>query len=393
MFEVTRTRERSQIGLKYFFGGQTSLHRPRWTDRMPLEMCRWLTGWARMYPAAWDDLLSLHEVLWAWSRVQHVDNRTLATLPIVMAATAEARATPDEMAIAEIKLDHPVHLYYSPAGLRLKPLLEATGTWTMQALADWVEKTGKCIHFTRGLRLAANRTSAWAVEFMLEIAEPEHSQATSGGAKRDPIHSEMQRLLKHYSDSEIDGRSREFPMKSLIVGAEKILARVWHERWVPWQYTPMHATERVVGGTLLRQHWRPESPEQGPEAEEPRSPRRGRGPPVAIVIEDDQSSWTPKSLISIMDALDATSLCWTLCRLGHELEIQEYHGMVAPAVPLSPKQDRTAQGMLDAGWKMALDMRSGTDFATASQQVMEDTWSPASSCLALEDSTGPFKHH
>ena len=97
-----------------------------------------MTAWGRTYLDDWDRMLILKEALWAWSRVQYV-NRTHGTVPLATAALAQARAAPDEMAVADIRLEHHFHLFYSPPDLRSKPFLEATGMWTtlIQTIQLW----------------------------------------------------------------------------------------------------------------------------------------------------------------------------------------------------------------------------------------------------------------
>ena len=62
-------------------------------------------------------------------------------------------------------------------------------------------------------------------------------------------------LLAKYEDQKIDGERREFPQRMLL-GCEKIIARMWWEMGEPHAHTP--AAARTHGQQSHRRSWQPQ---------------------------------------------------------------------------------------------------------------------------------------
>ena len=181
---------------------------------------------------------------------------------------------------------------------------------------------------------------------------------------------ELQKLVKFYADTEIAGRQRDFPMK-MLVGAERVMARIWHEAWISHQFTPTQLHEILEArcfdssGSLnsLNKELRQKTQSRLAVDEEHNT----------IVIEEEQQ-WSPKGLLSLMDALQAIELCWTLCQLGHELDIKAYINWWKQLFRSRPgKIEQLKTYWLDGGWRIALLMRQGHTFAHCTQTLMDDT--------------------
>ena len=181
---------------------------------------------------------------------------------------------------------------------------------------------------------------------------------------------ELQKLLKFYADTEIAGRQRDFPMKALV-GAERVMARIWHETWISHQFTPTQLHEILEArcfdssGSLntLNKELKAKSQSRLTVDEEFNT----------IVVEEEQQ-WSPKGLLSLMDALEAIELCWTLCQLGHELDIKDYINWWRQLFRSRPgKIEQLKTYWLDGGWRIALLMRQGHTFAHCTQTFMDDT--------------------
>ena len=181
---------------------------------------------------------------------------------------------------------------------------------------------------------------------------------------------ELQKLLKFYADTEVAGRRRDFPMKALV-GAERVMARIWHETWISHQFTPTQLHEILEArcfdssGSLNTLNKELKAKAQSRLAVDDES--------NTIVIEEEQQ-WSPKGLLSLMDALEAIELCWTLCQLGHELDIKDYINWWRQLFRSRPgKIEQLKTCWLDGGWRIALLMRQGHTFAHCAQTLMDDT--------------------
>ena len=87
-----------------------------------------------------------------------------------------------------------------------------------------------------------------------------------------------------------------------------------------------------------------------------------------------QHRWSCKGLLSLMDAVEAIELCWTLCQLGHELDVKEYIGWWKQLFRARPgKIEQLKAHWTDAGWRLALAMGQGHQFDHAMQGIIDDT--------------------
>ena len=202
----------------------------------------------------------------------------------------------------------------------------------------------------------------------LVASEPAPSKAVPAVPREIPP-AELQKLLKFYSDTQIAGRNRDFPMKALV-GAEKVMARIWHEKWISSQFTPTQLHE------LLEARCFDSSGSLNTLNKEMKQKQQSRltvdEEQNAIVIEEEQQ-WSPKGLLGLMDALEAIELCWILCQLGHELDVKEYISWWRQLFRSRPgKIEQIKAYWTDARWKVALSMRQGYPFDQAMQQIIDD---------------------
>lgn len=161
---------------------------------------------------------------------------------------------------------------------------------------------------------------------------------------------ELQELVQHYENQMIDGEKRYFPVKMLL-GAEKVIARAWHENRTASQ-TPLLLPE-----ILVLRHF----------------DASGGTNSLAISSTEDQQKWSPKGVLSILDALDAVMWCWLLIRIGKEPHILEYIQWWRQLVRgKSAKLEQIKSYWVDCGWKLALELRHGRNFREITQELMLD---------------------
>jgi hypothetical protein len=79
---------------------------------------------------------------------------------------------------------------------------------------------------------------------------------------------------------------------------------------------------------------------------------------LAISSTEDQQKWSPKGVLSLLDALDAVMWCWLLIRIGKEPHILEYIQWWRQLVRgKSAKLEQIKSYWVDCGWKLALELR------------------------------------
>ena len=89
-----------------------------------------------------------------------------------------------------------------------------------------------------------------------EFADPPSWQRNEGPKQSSPKEMSpeiFQTLVEKYESTTVDGRQRSFPMR-LLLGAEKVVNRVWVEHHVTRQYTPLQLHE-ILRVQMFRQQW------------------------------------------------------------------------------------------------------------------------------------------
>lgn len=173
-------------------------------------------------------------------------------------------------------------------------------------------------------------------------------------------------MVAAYNNVTLNGKPRSFPVKELL-GAEQVVTRLWHERHVSKMYTPLQL------GELLQQRSFSASGEVNPLS---KSPKKGG---VLVLdddpnlVESDDPTWVPKSVLSVLDGLQAARWAYILTQMGDEDEVNTFIHLMTQRARSKP--DRMPQFVAywhAAMWRVAMDMRGGDPFGKATQTVCED---------------------
>lgn len=223
-------------------------------------------------------------------------------------------------------------------------------------------------------KLAEKKTSAPAEPARAASAQP--AEEPTPAAKAAPVvprelpSGVLQQLLQEYEKTTIGGRQREFPMK-LLLGAEKIVARCWLEHHVSRMYSPLQLHE-----ILEARHFSSTG-----ELNQLSSQFKNKQTAHRLTVDHDmhpviieeESTWSPKGILALIDAMDAIFHCWTLIGIDHEMDIHRYTQWWVQQFRARPnKLEQLKAYWLEASWRVALQMRQGIDFASATRQVMDD---------------------
>ena len=163
----------------------------------------------------------------------------------------------------------------------------------------------------------------------------------------------------------------------MLLGAERTVARVWYEHQNK-AYTPiqLHEILDAMGNTnVLAQ-----------QDSKSTSTAAGSG------TSHEEPGWTPKGVLSVIDALNAIQWCWILCQIGHEIDVVAYLNFWRQLV--RAKAQRIEQVKLfwnEAGWKMALEMRNGRPFDELAREIMGDKAKLSPATLLRLPSSNPSR--
>ena len=158
----------------------------------------------------------------------------------------------------------------------------------------------------------------------------------------------------------------------MLAGAESVLARVWHEHTKTKAYTPISL------GEILQKRLFTASgdvnpltlPRQGSSAAAGQALRLVNGEVVSV--EDFQ--WAPRSLLAIIDGVDAARWALILVEVGKEEDVNMFADwFVAKARGNPTKLDQVKRLWLKASWAIALGMRAGKTFKEMAAEVVSDT--------------------
>ena len=144
--------------------------------------------------------------------------------------------------------------------------------------------------------------SSWPQEAMSLQIRLHGNEGPKQSSPKEMSPEIFQTLVEKYESTTVDGRQRSFPMR-LLLGAEKIVNRAWVEHHVTKQYTPLQLHEILEcrcfhsSGQLnsLAPMFKTKSPHQKLTLDKD----------MHAVVMEDKPSWSPKGLLSILDAIEA----------------------------------------------------------------------------------------
>ena len=122
--------------------------------------------------------------------------------------------------------------------------------------------------------------------------------------------------MEAYNAKLLDGKRRKFPT-DMLVGAEEVLARLYHEHTKSELYMPLGLGEILSHRTF--------TPDKGMQR---RAANAARGVQTlrldqGKLVASSEKEWTPKSMMAIMDGADAAK--WALLvGIGTEEDVEKY---------------------------------------------------------------------
>ena len=176
-------------------------------------------------------------------------------------------------------------------------------------------------------------------------------------------------LLAKYEDQKIDGSRREFPHRMLL-GCEKILARIWWEMENN-MHTPIQLHE-LLASRVFDAAGNPNPLAQAAETKQNKVTLDLTSGHGTVNITDDVH-WSPKGVLSLLDALEAIEWALILLRMGAEAEVRAWIAWWRCLVRTKTQRlEQIKAYWLDANWKLCLEMRQGGDFQQITRMIMTE---------------------
>ena len=197
--------------------------------------------------------------------------------------------------------------------------------------------------------------------------------------------------VEKYNRVTVNGERRRFP-EAKLTGAEQILARVWHEHTKSKMYTP------ITLGEILAKRTFTATGEVNPLA----LPKTGQSASTTQalrlqgneLVATDDPQWVPRSMLAIMDGVEAARWAWIIVGIGEERAVHDYTDWFTTKARSRPHQlDQVREYWMAAGWRIAMAMRIGKTFKEAATDVMADHATFQEAMNTTGKTTGkPHKH-
>lgn len=172
-------------------------------------------------------------------------------------------------------------------------------------------------------------------------------------------------LVNSYNKVQLDGRDRAFPTQ-IVLGAEGVLARLYHEHNHSKLYTPL-----LLGEVLQHRSFQ-SSGEVNPLAKQNKKAAT-LTLEDGVLIEKDEKGSEPRSILAILDGLEATRWATILVQLGPEQDVHRYIDWMVQRIRSRPtKTEQFNAYWTSCAWKIAMGMREGQSYTHLVETVMKD---------------------
>ena len=176
---------------------------------------------------------------------------------------------------------------------------------------------------------------------------------------------EYQRLIQQYHDN--SGKTRHFPEKT-VLGADKILVRMWHEHHKSKNYTAVTLGEIITNRTFTA---------LGTVNSTVKKDKLNKTLTIDTsnntLIQQEQKDWDPQTSMMILDALDAIQWAWILIQLGSENEVTSYIERFKTLTRRNAHRLPNIKALWDTfAWEIAVHMRTSTPFGKITTDLLAD---------------------
>ena len=303
---------------------------------------------------------------------------------------AELRLSLTENGIPD---NSPLLDYLDWAGIRTKNSLAMFFTDT-DKIIEWTEKfqneitygaPEKKIHFPENDRrkgLQACFIAAWHIcrddfnaarNSKLPTPTPLHSTPglpTTSSSADDKVPKTWpkgvyQQLLTDYKTS--TGNTKTFPEK-ILIGAEKIIVRMWHEHTTSKNYQAVGLGEIITNRTFTA------TGAVNSTAKHDKSDKTlVLDTEHNTLVHQEQKDWDPQSMMMILDSLDAIRWAWILIQISTQETIDNY---IERFIQLTRKNPQRLPNVKEAwdtfSWTIAMRMRNNITFKQATEEILQD---------------------
>ena len=171
-----------------------------------------------------------------------------------------------------------------------------------------------------------------------------------------------QQLLTDYKNQ----NSTPFPER-LLLGAEKVLVRMWHEHTTSKNYQAVGLGEIITIRTFTA------TGSVNNNAKKDRSDKTLTIGEHNTLIQQEQKDWDPQSMMMILDSLEAIRWAWILIQISAQDTIDNYINRFVQLTRKNPQRLPNVKEAWDTfSWNIALEMRNNKSFKQATEEILQD---------------------
>ena len=176
---------------------------------------------------------------------------------------------------------------------------------------------------------------------------------------------EYQTLIRQYHEN--SGKTRHFPEKT-VLGADRILVRMWHEHHKSKNYTAVTLGEIITNRTFTA---------TGTVNATVKRDRLDKTLTIDTsnntLVQQETKDWDPQTSMMIIDALDAIQWAWILVQIGTETEITTYIDRFKTLTRRNAHRLPNIKALWDTfAWEIAVHMRTSTTFGQITANLLAD---------------------
>ena len=210
---------------------------------------------------------------------------------------------------------------------------------------------------------------------MLSLAPPASTATAASGTTISTTTTKIPTTLptgvwaaavQKWNKIQTGGIDRSFPC-NILIGAEKVLARIHHEITVSRVFTPVLLGEIMTTRAYTSTGQINIMAQKKPDRQE-------------MSLEDGQwvaqepKPWDPSDLMAVLDGLESIRWAWILFDMGNECDINDYmEWFIRLAKDRKDRLHQVKALWLAANWRFITEMRQGSTFLNAVQSVRADT--------------------
>lgn len=173
-------------------------------------------------------------------------------------------------------------------------------------------------------------------------------------------------LIQAYNSVQLGGEDREFPVHQ-VLGAESTLSRMY------WEKNTSKLYSAVQLGELIQRRSFTAGGDINPLAKQARKATTLELGDDNTIVTADETSWSPRSLLAIMDGLDSIRWAMVLVRWGEEKPIHELFDWLHQRARSRPSRtEQFTQFWQAVSWNIAMLLRNGQTFKEITSTITKD---------------------